>query len=190
MKGKVYTTILLMVLYILGFFGLLSHVLVRSHIGMDQMDISYDQEGAHDRLEAVVDGHDNIYMASLQRPKIQVFDPQGHFEYAFEFAYGRKPSSYYVDKNDTLHILFERPQSIWKIKDKTIIYQSSLIDDQDRQAFLKGRKPYEGGVVVEKKRLPLNNNIYLVLIFLSGGGLLVLYWRQIQGCKEKILGGK
>lgn len=125
MKSKAIITILGIIFFICGFFGifLTMNFPVTGRIGR-----FYDQlpMGAVNRI--VVDSSGNIYVGVTYRSSIQVYDNTGMFLYRFSFpGRGGTYFTFYIDNDDIVHVAVAREHGVFSFKNGYLIGEREFI---------------------------------------------------------------
>ncbi|GAU76231.1 hypothetical protein [Fusibacter sp. 3D3] len=151
-KRKMSFSILAVVVYLVGITGFLSNLLIQSNIPVGQFEMTKKLGSIHGSSVVAVDNDSNYYISSNLRPRIQVYDSAGIFKFAYLFNSTSSISTYYIDDENKIHILFSRPLSKMIISNGQVEMFENIIDNAEIfDKFEENRAYYE-----------LNRNIEII----------------------------
>ncbi len=161
-RRKMIFSILAVVVYLVGVTGFLSNLLIQSNISTGQFEITEKLGSIHGSSVVKVDNDFNYYVSSNLRPRIQVYDSAGVFKFAYLFNSTAQISTYYLDDENKIHILFSRPLSKMIISNGQVEMFEDIIDNTEVfDKFEENKAYYElnRNIEIIKNREILNLSI-------------------------------
>lgn len=142
MPVRVLAGVLGIVMLFFGFFGFLCSIGRGMHY---QTGIFYEQKPLNDINGIAVDSTGMIYIGESESSCIQVYDPNGKFQYGFYFPTGGSGwFTFGIDSDDHIHIVTARTDSHYIFKNGELVTKEELTD-YDMQTALEAEYSMTNG---------------------------------------------
>ena len=130
------------------FFGFFGFLLSASRGMHQQTEMFYTQKPLSEINGLAVDSAGNIYIGESESSCIQVYDPNGVFQYGFYFPTGGSGwFAFGIDENDQVHIVTARTKTHYIFKNGEVVGEEEIADYDMRSALEAQYNMIEGSTL-------------------------------------------